>query len=279
MRSLFIALMFLPGVIYAASTGDTADHVKVSLLAEQSAFVPGTTAWIGLRFEHQPHWHTYWINPGDSGLPTKVVWQLPAGFSAGEIVWPTPARIALGDIANFGYTGDIVFPVQISVPRDAAEGSTAHVGADVKWLVCREECVPGSASVAIDLPVHAIAINDPSATKLFDTARAAAPQAAPWTGAAYVHGDVIDVVVRGPNLPPVKQTDAFVVDRKVVANAAPKIVEHPGEISLQFKKSEYFSAAPAQLNLILKAGEGTRVRSWHVAVPFETSAPVSNNSR
>jgi thiol:disulfide interchange protein DsbD len=250
------------------------DHVRVSLISEQAAFVPGTTAWIGVRLNHEAHWHTYWINPGDSGLPTKLTWRLPEGFGVSDVAWPTPTRIMLGDIANFGYAGDIVLPVQVAVPSDAQEGSTVPVGVDAKWLVCREECIPGNASLALDLPVHAITADNPATSKLFDAARTAAPRNAPWSASAHVNGGNVDVILHNSNLANGQIVDAFAVDRKIVANTVPKVTYHPNDIDLTFKKSDYFETAPSQFNVLVRTGDAANARAWRVTVPFDApSAP------
>ena len=266
----------MPLLATAAAPDTNDDHVRVSLISEQSAFVPGTTAWIGVRLVHEPHWHTYWINPGDSGLPTKLTWHLPDGYAVSDIAWPTPTRIMLGDIANFGYTGDVVLPVQVTVPGDAADGSTAHVGVDAKWLVCREECIPGNASLSLDLPVHAITADNPATAKLFDAARAAMPRKAAWSGSAHVNGAAVDVILHNSNLANGQVLDAFAIDRKIVTNAPPKVAYHPNDIDLTFKKSDYFDSAPAQFNLLVRAGDAANARTWQVTVPFDAlSAPPS----
>ena len=239
------------------------EDVKVSLLSESSALVPGKAAWLAIHLQHEPHWHTYWVNPGDSGLATKIAWQLPSGFQAGDIDWPTPTRITLGDLQNFGYTGDVLLPVSLQVPADAKPGSTAHVGAEVKYLVCREECIPGKASVALDLPVRATA--SPGAHQaLFAAARVVQPRAATWSGAAHVRGDRVEVELHAADLPAV--TDAFVVQRKLVDYAPPRIAHDGGGLQLSFAKSDYFSAAPAQIDLVLRAG----ANAWRVSVPVSS---------
>ena len=79
----------------------TTDQVRAELVAHApEGVVAGKPVWLGLKIEHQPHWHTYWKNPGDSGLPTTLEWQLPAGVSAGEIAWPTPKRLPVGPLMN-----------------------------------------------------------------------------------------------------------------------------------------------------------------------------------
>jgi DsbC/DsbD-like thiol-disulfide interchange protein len=256
MRLLF-ALLFACLPLLARADDE---HVKVTLLSESSALVPGQAAWLGIHLQHEPHWHTYWINPGDSGLATKLAWQLPAGFHADEIDWPTPTRITLGDLQNFGYEGDVLLPVSLHVPADAKPGRTVHVGAEVKYLVCREECIPGKASVALDLPVRANAA--PSAHEsLFAAARAAQPRAAKWAGAAHVRGDRVEVELHAAGLSAV--TDAFVVQRKFVDYAPPRITHDRGKWRLNFAKSDYFSAAPAQIDLVLRTG----ANAWRVSVP------------
>jgi len=239
------------------------EHVKVTLLSDSSALVPGQAAWLGVRLEHDPHWHTYWINPGDSGLATKLAWQLPPGFRAGDVDWPTPTRITLGDLQNFGYEGDVLLPVQVQVPADAKPGSDAHVGAEVKYLVCREECIPGKASVALDLPVRATA---PASAHqpLFAAALAAQPRAATWPIAAHMRGDRVDVELHAADLPAV--SDAFVVQRKLVDYAPPRITKNGGAWNLSFAKSDYFVSAPPQMDLVLRAGAQT----WSLHVPFSS---------
>jgi DsbC/DsbD-like thiol-disulfide interchange protein len=74
--------------------------------------------WVGLQLQHQPEWHTYWKNPGDSGLPTQLDWTLPAGIEAGEIAWPVPKKIPVGTLANYGYEGNVLLPVPLTVTPD-----------------------------------------------------------------------------------------------------------------------------------------------------------------
>ncbi len=259
-------------MIASAASVENADHVRVSLISEQTALVPGTTAWLGLRLTHDPHWHTYWNNPGDSGLPTKLSWKLPDGFAASDIVWPAPHRIAAGGLANFGYAGDIVLPVKIDVPDSAQDGSTAHIAVDANWLVCQEECIPGKASLALDLPVHSITASDPNIERLFATARATAPHAAPWSGMARVEGDHVDVTLHTTALSNAKVLDAFAIDRKIVANAPPTITHHPNDITLTFKKSEYFAGTPTQFAFLVQAD----AQAWDVTVPFDATNASSS---
>jgi thiol:disulfide interchange protein DsbD len=251
------------------------EHVEVELISEHTAVVPGQSLQFGLLLRHEPHWHTYWINPGDSGLPTTLRWTLPAGFKAEEIAWPLPKRFDVGGLYNFGYDGEVVLPVALSVPADAAPGSSAHVEVEAKWLVCREACIPGKASFAMDLPVVADPPKPDSRwTMQFARARArlAQPQATAWKGETRVDGDRIIVTLRGPSLPETEGLDAFVEQRKLVDNKPPTIRRDGDALTVGFAKSEYFAAEPETFDLILTRPAASGVRGWRVQVPFAATA-------
>eukprot|EP01031_Cornospumella_fuschlensis_P053036 gene53036-64792_t len=100
----------------AAKPVVTTDQVRAELLAwAPDGVAPGKQVWLGLQLDHQPEWHTYWKNSGDSGLPTVLEWKLPAGTDAGEIAWPTPKKIPIGTLANYGYEKTILLPVPVTV--------------------------------------------------------------------------------------------------------------------------------------------------------------------
>jgi thiol:disulfide interchange protein len=143
-----LVLLFIGISSFAANES----HVRVSLLAEVSAVSPGEPFWVAVRLEHDPGWHTYYKEPGDSGLPTKIIWVLPEGFSAGPIRWPVPQRIELPPLVNYGYEGEAALLVLITPPAQIA-GETVPLSAQVRWLECQEACVPGQADVSLSLPV------------------------------------------------------------------------------------------------------------------------------
>ncbi|HET9206299.1 MAG TPA: protein-disulfide reductase DsbD domain-containing protein, partial [Burkholderiaceae bacterium] len=92
------------------------DEVQAQLVAHAPEGVAaGKPLWLGLLLRHAPQWHTYWKNPGDSGLPTTLAWKLPTGVSAGAIEWPTPQRLPIGPLMNYGYEGTVLLPVPLTV--------------------------------------------------------------------------------------------------------------------------------------------------------------------
>ncbi len=173
---LFALLFALPA--FAQSVVKT-DNVRAELISEVSGIKAGEPFWVALRQTMKPHWHTYWKNPGDSGLPTEIAWTLPAGAKADPIAWPTPSFIDVGGIVNYGFHDDILLLVKITPPADAS--GTLHLAADANWLVCDDVCIPEDGKFAIDLPVGPAATPADAATRaLFDKARRDTPIESPW---------------------------------------------------------------------------------------------------
>jgi DsbC/DsbD-like thiol-disulfide interchange protein/cytochrome c biogenesis protein CcdA len=135
---------------------DEDEHVKASLVAAEASVQPGRAFTVALKLEHQPGWHTYWINAG-TGYPTKLTWDLPPGWTAGDIQWPTPEKILdrTGAITGNGYHGTVYLPVTLTPPKDLKAGESVTLRAKAEWLMCEKECIPGEANVAVTLPVKA----------------------------------------------------------------------------------------------------------------------------
>lgn len=136
---------------------------------------PGAPVWVGLQLQHAPHWHTYWKNSGDSGLPTELQWTLPAGVSAGEIAWPTPRKFPLQGLANYGYDGTVLLPVPLTVDPSFT-GSHIEVKLYAAWLACRQECIPEEGNFSLRIPVQGSTALHGAA---FDAAWAASPKDQP----------------------------------------------------------------------------------------------------
>ncbi|MEO7161057.1 MAG: thioredoxin family protein [Polaromonas sp.] len=129
------------------------EQVRAELLAWAPEGVEaGKPVWLGLQLAHQPDWHTYWKNSGDSGLPTMLEWQLPAGITAGDIAWPTPKKIPIGTLANYGYEHRVLLPVPLSV-APGFNATQLDIKLKAAWLVCRKECIPQEGEFTLSLPV------------------------------------------------------------------------------------------------------------------------------
>ncbi len=180
----------------AAATLPATHPVKARLVAEMGSVAPGGTLWVDLHLDIAQGWHVYWRNPGDSGLPTEIAWQLPAGFQAGDILWPAPERFVLGTIGNYGYQGSADLLVPITAPAILDPGGSAHLAANASWLVCSEICIPGEAALALDLPVSAApGAAEPDMAPLFAEARRRLPQPARFAADFAVSGGQLRLTV------------------------------------------------------------------------------------
>ena len=182
-------------------------HVRAELVAyAPDGVTPGASVWVGLQIAHQPQWHTYWKNAGDSGLPTELALTLPPGITAGDIAWPVPEKIPVGTLANYGYEGTVVLPVPLTVAPDfkPATSLTGSPDVDIRlkatWLVCRQECVPEQGDFSLKLPVQGSTALDKAG---FDAALAAQPVALAEPGKIEVQGKTLKVRLDG--LPAIAQ--------------------------------------------------------------------------
>jgi thiol:disulfide interchange protein DsbD len=152
MRRFALAALALAAFGAAAAPVVRTAHVEAELVSATASAQPGQPVTMGLKLRMEPEWHTYWKNPGDSGLPTRIQWQLPPGWKAGDIEWPYPQKLPVGPLMNYGYEDEVVLLVPITPAADAREG-TADIKAHVEWLVCKDICIPEKGDLDFQLPV------------------------------------------------------------------------------------------------------------------------------
>jgi DsbC/DsbD-like thiol-disulfide interchange protein len=128
--------------------------VKVRLVASPSASVKPTSAWLGLQFDLAPGWHIYWQNPGDSGAPPEVTWTMPTGVTVRPLRWPVPERIAIDTVVDYGYQGSTMAVALMEAPAGGWTAQRAVVSARVKWMACRDICLPGKSDATLELPAR-----------------------------------------------------------------------------------------------------------------------------
>src|SRR5437762_8216840 len=152
--------------------------VKAELLADTNAIVPGKSFTIGLLLRMAPGWHTYWTFSGDAGLPTELNWKLPPGWKVGDIQWPIPLKtIDPGDIETYGYQDEVLLMQKITSPLKP-DVSSVQLAAEANWLVCEKICIPGSATLRLDLPLASS--SEPANADVFARYRRLVPQN--WPG-------------------------------------------------------------------------------------------------
>jgi thiol:disulfide interchange protein DsbD len=130
-------------------------QIRAELVAHAPQGIgPGKPLWLGLQLRHATGWHTYWKNPGDSGLPTELHWTLPSGWQASAIEWPLPQRVQIGTLANYGYENEVLLPVAVAVSQPLPGGAAVDIQLRASWLVCREECIPQEGTFVLRLPLR-----------------------------------------------------------------------------------------------------------------------------
>lgn len=148
---LISAAIFIAPSVQAESSVKTA-HSEVSLLSSVTQARVGETFEAKVRFELEPDWHIYWINPGDSGLAAQAKWDVPDTLSVSEFKWPTPERIRMAGLMNYGYVDEVELPFNVKLDKEHTDG-TAPIRVELDWLVCKEICIPESATLQLNLPV------------------------------------------------------------------------------------------------------------------------------
>ena len=247
----------------AAKSVVTTDQVRAELMAHAPEGVePGKPVWVGLQITHKPEWHTYWKNSGDSGLPTVLEWTLPAGVTAGDIAWPTPKKIPIGTLANYGYEGTVVLPVPLTITPQFKPGLLSgelDIKLKAAWLVCKKECIPEEGEFVLKLPVKSTtAINGAA----FDAAFKAQPKplAADTTvrpgSQVQIDGNTIKLTVH--NLPVAlrgKTLDVFPETPEVIETAATPTQGWTGAVwTASVPLSAQRSNSPSVMPFVLASG-------------------------
>lgn len=229
----------------------TTEQVRAELLAWAPEGVEASKPlWLGLQLTHQPEWHTYWKNSGDSGLPTQLAWQLPAGITAGEIAWPTPKKIPVGTLANYGYENTVLLPVPLTV-APGFNGAQLNVKLNAAWLVCRKECIPQEGEFTLSLPVKSsTALSGKAFQATFDATPTALPAGA---SQVEVSGKAIKVVLSGlPAGLQGKTLDFFPETGSLIEPAAPWQQAWQGAVwTAQVPLSGQRTESPTQLPLVV----------------------------
>ncbi len=250
------------------------EQVRAELMAYAPQGVePGATIWVGLQLMHQPHWHSYWKNSGDSGQPTLLNWTLPTGVLAGDIAWPVPKKLPIGNLANYGYDGSVLLPVPLTITPDFKPSPIApelEVKLQASWLVCKEECVPQDGEFVLRLPVKgSTALNAPE----FEATFKATPQPIGNQSSVTIDGNRLQVSVTGlPAALQGQKLELFPETPEVIDPAANWTQSWQGALwTATLTQASHRSASPTVMPLVLVADLAGQ-RSG-----FVTKAKVSGN--
>ena len=254
---LGVALLLCAAGVQAAGT--PIPHGTLELIAENQSIAAGHELYLGLHFQLEKGWHIYWVNPGDSGEPPRIKWQLPPDITVGEIEWPTPRRLGTPSIVDFGYEDEVTLIVPIHAQASLASLQSAQIGAEVKVLVCREICIPGKAQLSLTLPVKSQqSAPDAGTSSLFAAARKSLPRPAPRSWKFSV-ADAGNSFVLTANLGhQVSQAVFFPLAESQIDDAAPQsLVPASAGFRLTLRKSDQLRKPIGRLKgvLVLSAAQ------------------------
>jgi thiol:disulfide interchange protein/DsbC/DsbD-like thiol-disulfide interchange protein len=274
---LFGLLLASPPAFALSGSVVATDNVKARLVSEVSSVGPGQVFWVALELDIRDGWHTYWRNPGDSGEATMLTWQLPPGFTAGDIVWTTPHRFDVAPLVNYGYAKHAVHLVQITAPKDLKAGAPVALAAKASWLVCSDVCIPENADLQLQMPVSAQAGGiDPAAAALFAGTRAELPSAQPAATAARIQGDQLVITLGkewGATLSQIKSLAFFPYAEGSIEYGAPQTLARSKDAVELSMKIGYQPPKAGAIRGVLVATEqnGSVLES----VPIEVAADFS----
>jgi thiol:disulfide interchange protein/DsbC/DsbD-like thiol-disulfide interchange protein len=215
----------------------TSKRSTATFITESDSVAPGGHVRIGLRLRLAPGWHTYWRNPGEAGVPVELAPSLSSGATAGPIEWPAPSRISEGDITTYGYSGEVILPVAVTLDPGVS-GVSGDLSAH--WLVCKDICIPEEASFRIEIPSGP---GTPSAqAPLFRAHDRSVPRESPWAVTIAPDGTLF---VRGKELSTAAVVDAwFIPDTpgEIIDGAAQLLSVRDGGFTLGLRLAKGFTA-------------------------------------
>lgn len=158
---MFVYAVILSSQGIHADSQFQASNSKISLVTESLTLTENDELLVGIKFELEEGWHTYWENPGDAGEGASVNWSLSNGFEASEILWPGPHRIPVEPLMTFGYNDEVILLTKISSLKNAS--FPLNIRAKVGWYTCKDICIPQEGEVSLEINKGEILLTEESA--------------------------------------------------------------------------------------------------------------------
>lgn len=255
-------------------------HITVHLISDQDSVAPGSAFTLGVKFKPEPGWHVYWKNPGDSGLAPKFDWQIPTGVTIKPNLWPYPEQIRVGPLMNYGY-GDVLLPFPAHLSATTQVGDSLSFDVQANWLVCKDECLPGEATLHLELPVSKSAGEPSRYTALFSDTYADVP--APLTRVSIAveeQEQSVKIAIIPLNDRFIPRTIVFFPeDKGIIANAAPQSIARDGSvITITLKRDPNRKDSIERIRGVLFSPEGWSEKGIPKAVSIDTKADESSTA-
>ena len=284
----FISRLLLTGYMLGSAWAQTVPTAVVNtpqLRAELLAHAPqgvqaGQPLWVGLQLTHQPQWHTYWRNPGDSGLPTQIELNLPAGITAGEVLFPLPHKLKAGNLTNYGFEKTVLLAVPLTVSAQFKANATQTLDMQVhaNWLVCRLECIPQEGDFALRIPINSSFASHSAA---FEALLAEQPKQWPNLKAS-TRFEAQRMVLQVSGLPASLHGTTLQVFPDIAELVESATEQHPsanqswqGDVwTVQLPLSNLRLTDPKQVGFLLTSGNGAERQGFSVSAPVTQAWPA-----
>lgn len=239
------------------------------LLSENSSIEGKQPFWLALEISLQKGWHSYWKNPGDTGMPLQIEWSLPENFKITNMHWPSPEKFDTGGLISYGYEDKAIFLVEIT-PPEAVKDTSINIGAHIRWLACSDmQCLPGEDAVTLELPIGQNHLNE-AYTSLFEKARAALPIQASDVQ-AHKHNGFIELELKLPHSNQITAVQFFPEHKKIIDGTQDTLLKSIDEHSFCMLLKEHKSMQAQQLKglAILHAKEPPHKRMVEIDLPIK----------
>jgi thiol:disulfide interchange protein DsbD len=277
MKAVYSLLFIFASLVLAHSANalewERDEHMRAALVADSQQVAAGDSIRLALVLDPDSGWHNYWQNPGDSGLATRIDWQLPDGVSASEIRWPVPELESLGELVNYGFGHQHVLLTDVRIGEQVQ--GPINIQATANWLVCADICIPGSADFSLSIPVADSTIANSEHSELFADAEAAIPSPAPsdWTLSYRVdESDVLFLLEAGSDaLQGLTETYLFAAQVDLVDHAAsPGQALSARQLAIRHPVNAFYSSVPDRFPAVLRAQHDGDTVAWQLTAERNT---------
>ena len=104
---------------------------------------------VGLEYQMEPGWKTYWKSPGDGGFAQTISWENSSNVKNVNILWPTPVEFEILGLTSLGYENNVIFPLEVEIEDEL---QNTFLNLHVSFLICKDICIPGDARIFLEIP-------------------------------------------------------------------------------------------------------------------------------
>lgn len=248
--------------------------VKAEIFTTSDIVRLGDEFYIGIRFTVRNGWHIYWLNPGDSGIPTTIEWDVPEGVAVSRIYWPPPHIFEFSGMYNFGYTGTVIIPVKIKIGNTIT--SPVKITAKVTWLACKEKCIPGNAITSVLINTDSIkrTFNKKNKQHIERALSTMPATSGDWKFSAIKKGNSVAINIETPEWinKELKYIDFIPYAEGIFSTEPGKLTKNSGKLyTLELKLDQYRSVDPKFVEAILNTGinwqKGSENKRLYIKIP------------